>query len=199
MARGWVLEDSEIDPLELTPELRDFARAMVGESAVDLTSDRSEILDTAAAEVEYYAGRLFFRGVGGAARVVTSVLELDEAGDVPIVGAAAKSVGITVMSVEKWDDEGEDFEPAPHILRPHGEIRVPDGGAWRVTASVLPALTYPVVVNEAVARLFSYRESYKPRQRGASDISDGNAPSITGAMMRSGAAECLRFIRTPGV
>ena len=196
--RGWTLEDSEIDPLELTPELRDFARAMAGESAVDLTSDRSEILASAATEVEFYCSRLFFRGVGGAARVCTSVLEVDEAGDVPIVGAATKSVGITIVSVEQWDDEGEDFEPAPYIRRPHGEIRLPDGGAWRVTASVLPALTYPVVVNEATARLFSYREAYKPRKQ-SSDISDGAAPSIAGAMLRSGSAECLRYVRTPGV
>ena len=198
MTRGWTLEDSEIDPLELTPELRDFARAMVGESAVDLTSDRSEILDSAALEVELYYSRLWFRGVGGAARLVTSVLELDEAGDVPIVGAMPRSVGTTVTLVEKWDDEAEDFESPTYIRRPHGEIRLPDGGAWRVTASVLPALTCPIVVNEAVARLFSYRESYKPR-RNSSELSDGNAPSIAGSMMRSGAAECLRFIRTPGV
>ena len=39
--RGWVLADSEIDPLELTPELQDFAREMVGESAVELTMYRT--------------------------------------------------------------------------------------------------------------------------------------------------------------
>ena len=196
--RGWTLEDSEIDPLELTPALRDFARAMAGEKAVQLTSDRAEILDSAALEVELYCSRLWFRGVGGAARLCTSVLEVDEAGDVPIVGAATKSVGITIVSVEQWDDDREEFEPSPYVLRPHGEIRLPDGGAWRVTASVLPALTYPVVVNEATARLFSYRESYKPR-RNTSELSDGAPPSTTGAMMRSGAAECLRHIRKPGV
>ena len=38
--RGWTLEDSEIDALELSDELKDFAREMAGESsvAVDLRS-----------------------------------------------------------------------------------------------------------------------------------------------------------------
>ena len=53
-------------------------------------------------------------------------------------------------------------------------------------------------IDEAVARLFSYRESFKPRKN-TGELSDGNAPSITGMMMRSGAAESLRYVRTPGV
>ena len=65
-------------------------------------------------------------------------------------------------------------------------------------ARVLPIANYPTVIGEAVARLFAYREAYKPR-RNTSDLSDGNAPSIAGAMLRSGAAELLRFSRTPGV
>ena len=77
MARGWVLEDSQIDPLELSDELKDFARAMVGESAVSLTSDRAHILDTAALTVELYCARMYFRGVGGAPRVATSVVDVE--------------------------------------------------------------------------------------------------------------------------
>ena len=48
MMTHWTLQDSEIDPLELTPELQDFSREMVGESAVQLTDDRARILLSAA-------------------------------------------------------------------------------------------------------------------------------------------------------
>ena len=68
------------------------------------------------------------------------------------------------------------------------------GGVYRVVAAVTPSLVYPTVIDEAVARLFAYREAYKPRARGASELSDGNAPSITGAMMRSGAGRIAQDI-----
>ena len=136
-----------------------------------MTSDRSRILDTAALEIELYVGKLWFRGVGGAPRVATSVLETVP-GDVPAVGAMPASVGVSITSVEQWSDEAEDFAPATYIRRPLGTIRVPAAGTFRIVASVLPSLTYPTVVDEAVARLFSYRQSYKPRLN-TSELADG--------------------------
>ena len=50
----WVLQDSEVGALELSDELKLFARQMAGESSVSLTEDRARILDSAAAEVEFY-------------------------------------------------------------------------------------------------------------------------------------------------
>ena len=138
-----------------------------------------------------------FGAVGGAPRVATSVLETD-GGNVPIVGAMPQSSGVSITSVEKWSDEAEDFEASEYIRRPLGMLRVSSPGTYRIEASVTPSLTYPTTVAEAVARLFSYRESYKPR-RNTSELSDGNPPSTTGALMRSGAAESLRHIRTPGI
>ena len=196
--RGWVLEDSEIDALELSDELKDFAREMAGESSVGLTSDRARILDTAASEVELYCSRMWFRGPGGAPRGTTSVVEIESPFTVPAVGAAAKSIGVTITSVEQWDDAAEAFQESTYIRRPLGRIRVPCAGTFRIAASVLPPARYPTVIDEAVARLFSYRESFKPRKN-TGELSDGNAPSITGMMMRSGAAESLRYVRTPGV
>ena len=196
--RGWVLQDSEIDALELSDELKDFAREMAGESAVQLTSDRENILLSAALEVEFYVGKMMFAGVGGAPRVATSVVELAAPFNAPVVGAMPKSTGVTVTSVEKWSDEAEDFEASDYIRRPLGRILVPAGGTYRIVASVLPAARYPTVIAEATARLFSYLEAYKPR-RNTSDLSDGAAPSVAGAMLRSGAAEALRHVRTPGV
>ena len=196
--RGWVLEDSEIDALELSDELKDFAREMAGESAVQLTDDRERILLTAALEVELYIGKMMFRGVGGAPRVATSVVEVEAPFTVPAVGALPKSTGVTVTAVERWDDEAEAFTASTYIRRALGRILVPAGGTYRIAASVAPIAHHPTVIDEAVARLFSYREAFKSR-RNTSDISDGAAPSIAGAMLRSGSAECLRFVRTPGV
>ena len=197
MMTHWTLQDSEIDPLELTPALRDFAREMVGESAVQLTDDRARILDTAALEIENYCSRIWFRGVGGAPRVATSVLETD-GGNVPAVGALPQSSGVSITSVEFWSDSVAAYVTAEYVARPLGMIRVASPGTYRIVASVLPSLTYPTTVDEATARLFSYRESYKPR-RNTSELADGAPPSTTGALMRSGAAESLRHIRTPGI
>ena len=41
MARGWTLADSEIDALELSDELKDFAREMAGESRRSSLTRRS--------------------------------------------------------------------------------------------------------------------------------------------------------------
>ena len=92
----WVLQDSEIDPLELPDGLKTYSRQMAGEEAVSLTADRAKIMLSSAAEVEFYSGRMWFRGPGGAPRVTTSVVEVDGPGDVPIVGAMPKSTGVTI-------------------------------------------------------------------------------------------------------
>lgn len=194
----WVLQDSEIDPLELPDGLKTYSRQMAGEEAVSLTADRAKIMLSSAAEVEFYSGRMWFRGPGGAPRVTTSVVEVDGPGDVPIVGAMPKSTGVTITSVEQWSDTREEFKASTYIRRPLGTIRVAAAGTFRIVASVLPAATYPTVISEAVARLFSYREAYKPR-RNTGELADGTPPSTTGSFLRSGAAECLRFIRTPGI
>ena len=169
-----------------------------GSRRSQLTSDRERILLTAALEVELYIGKMIFRGVGGAPRVATSVVEVEAPFTVPAVGALPRSTGVTVTAVERWDDEAEAFTASTYIRRPLSQLLVPAAGTFRIAASVLPAARYPTVIDEAVARLFSYRESFKPRKN-TGELSDGNAPSITGMMMRSGAAESLRFVRTPGV
>ena len=88
--RGWVLQDSEIDALDLSDELKDFAREMAAESSVGLTDDRERILLTAASEIERYIGKMIFGGVGGAPRVATSVVEVESPFTVPAVGALPK-------------------------------------------------------------------------------------------------------------
>ena len=199
MARGWTLADSTVDALELPDDLKDFAREMAGESSVQLTSDRERILLSAALEVELYCARMYFTGAAGSARIATSIVEVDGPGiDVPAIPQFPRSVPVLVTAVAQWDDAAAAYVTAEYVVRPLGAIRVAAAGSFRILASATPNPNYPTVIDEAVARLFSYREVYKPR-RNTSDLSDGNAPSITGAMMRSGAAELLRHVRTPGV
>ena len=198
MTRGWVLVDCQIDALELPDELKDFARAMVGESSVDLTDDRSRILDTAALETEMYVGKMYFRGAAGSARACTSIVEVDGPGSVPAIPQFPRSTPVNVTAVARWSDSAAAFVTSEYVARPLGAIRVTAAGTYRLLASATPNPNYPTVISEAVARLFSYRESFKPRKN-TGELADGNAPSIAGAMMRSGAAECLRFIRQPGV
>ena len=198
MARGWVLQDSTVDALELPDDLKTYARQMAGESSVALTSDRERILLSAALEVELYCDRMYFTGAAGSARACTSIVEVDGPGDVPSIPQFPWSAAVLVTAVSHWDDAAAAYVTAEYVARPLGAIRVAAAGTYRIVARSTPHPNYPTVIDEAVARLFSYREAFKSR-RNTSDISDGNAPSITGAMMRSGAAECLRHIRKPGI
>ena len=198
LMRGWTLEDSTVDALELPDDLKDFARQMVGESSVALTDDRERILLTAALEVEFYVSKMIFRGAAGSARACTSIVEVDGTGDVPAIPQFPRSAPVLVTAVAQWSDAAAAYVTAEYVARPLGAIRVASAGTYRILASATPNPNYPTVIDEAVARLFSYRESFKPRKN-TSDLSDGAAPSITGMMMRSGAAESLRFVRTPGV
>ena len=199
MARGWVLQDCVLDPLELSDDVKTSALAMASEKALDVTADRERILVAAAHAVELYCGQAFFQGLAGSARVATSVLDVDGPGDVPVIALLPSTTApISVTSVSRWDDAAEVFQSVSYKARPVGRIRVDTGGVYQVVAAVTPSLTYPVVVVEAVARVFAYQEHYKPRLD-TSDFSGGAPPSITGAVQRSGAGELLRFSRAPGV
>ena len=195
----WTLQDSVIDPLELDDALKTQARSMAGELSVDLTPGRESILLAAAAEIEAYCDKAWFRGrPAGAARVATSVLEAGGTCCVPAVGALPASVGVTITSVEVWSDASETWTAATYIRSPLGStIRVSAAGTYRIVASVLPLEPYPTTVGEAVARLFAFRENVRPMMV-TGDLADGTFPSQAGGVLKSGAAELLRFVRIPG-
>ena len=195
--RGWTLADSTVDALELPDDLKTYAREMAGESSVSLTDDRERILLAAALEVEMFVGKMYFAGAAGSARSCTSIVSVSIPTDVPPIPQFPQSAPVLVTSVMRWDDAAAAYVTAEYVSRPLGAIRVP-AGDYRILASSTPNTSYPTVVDEAVARLFSYRESYKPR-RNTSELSDGNPPSTTGALQRSGASESLRHIRIPGI
>ena len=75
---------------------------------------------------------MIFRGVGGAPRVATSVVEVEAPYTVPAVGALPRSTGVTVTAVERWDDEAEAFQASTYIRRPLGRILVP-AVCWHVS------------------------------------------------------------------
>ena len=88
---AWLLRDSVIDALELDDDLVAFAISMAGERAVQLTTDRENIMLAAAVEIEGYLDRLFFRGHAGSARIATSVVEVTGPCDVPAIAARPRS------------------------------------------------------------------------------------------------------------
>ena len=194
----WTLQDSVIDPLELDDALKTQARSMAGESGVGLTTDRENILLAAAAEIEAYCDKAWFRGPAGAARVATSVIEAGGTCCMPAVGALPASVGVTITSVEVWSDASEIWTAVTYIRSPLGStIRVKQAGTYRIVASMLPLEPYPTVIGEAVARLFAFRENVRPRMV-TGDMADGTFSSQAGGVLKSGAAELLRFVRIPG-
>ena len=167
---------------------------MAGEKAVDLTTDRDAILIACAAEIEEYVGKLFYRGLAGSARACSTVIELDEPGDVPAVAQFPMTDPVNVTSVVKWNDSAAAFQSAEFIVRPVGMVRLPTAGVYRIVASATPSSNYPASVIEGVSRLFAWRENNRP-QRGAGALTDsGMPPTQAGAVLRSGAAEILRHV-----
>lgn len=190
----WLLRTSDVDMPELDAETTAQARAMAGEKAVALTEDRTNILIAAAAEIEEYVGRLFYRGLAGSVRVGTTVIELDAPGDAPILAQFPITDPVNVTSVVRWDDAAAAFQAADWIVRPVGMVRLPTAGTYRIVAGATPTLNYPASVHEAVARLFAFREIHRPQRTDGAMTDSGLPPTQAGAMLRSGAAEILRHV-----
>ena len=189
----WLLRSSDVDLPELDDETTAQARALAGESAVSLTASRAAILVAAAAEIEEYVGRLFYRGLAGSARACSTVIELDAAGDAPAVAQFPMTDPVNVTNIVRWADEAAAFQSSEFIVRPVGMVRLPTAGVYRIMASATPSSNYPASVMEGVARLFSYRENVRPRMV-SGDLADGTFPTQAGGVLKSGAAEILRHV-----
>ena len=154
----WLLRASEVDLLALDDETTAQAVAMAGEQAVALTTDRENILTACAAEIEEYIGRLFYRGLAGSARVCTTVVDLDGPGDVPAIAQLPLTAPVNITNVQRWSDDAAAFQTEPYIVRPLGVLRTSRAGTYRIVASATPTTNYPHAIQEAVARLFAFRE-----------------------------------------
>ena len=81
-----------------------------GPSGETFDATRLLILRGCQRGVERYVGRVIWRGAAGAARSVTSLVDVDRPVDpIPIGGAYPDTLGVTVTlsSVERWDNDTE--------------------------------------------------------------------------------------------
>ena len=200
MTGQWVPRSAVIDTIELSDEVKDYARAMAGESETTLTTDRENILQAAALEVEQHVGRVLWQAAGGAGRTAVSELEVLQApAELPLHYPldAGGGVTVSVVSVKRWSDTSAAYEAATYAVRPGGAIRVDACGIYEIVATLDPGADPLQAAIEGTARLFAFRETHRPRGQTTGDPL-GDAPvRLQGAIIKSGAGEALRYIRGP--
>lgn len=201
---GWTLHRaSALDsPVLDDTAASEHARAVAGEASAVWTLDRRRILDACAAEVEAYTDSIWYRGDDGAARVSSAIIETDEPySDVPIVPERPASRSVTRGDVDLWDEAASMWSTAVagahFVLRPGDVLRFEEPGIYRIQATAAPEINgEPAAIREAVARVFAYREHYRPWRRSMEAWSTGGrVAGLQGALLRSGAAEILRAYR----
>ena len=95
-------------------------------------------------------------------------------------------------TVERWgDDTGAFAATVAYTVRPEGRIRVHAVGTYRLSAMVSGPVTPPAEGVEAVARIWAFRENQRPGDTDAGDV----PINLSGSVVRSGAAECVRHLR----
>ena len=197
MTGEYILRTCTVAPLALPDAVKEQARAMAGESDAADTTDRLLILQGAADEIERYCGRAFWRAAAGAARESTAELDV---GAVPVELAAcpvlpdATGTIVTITTVRRWNDANGAWETAEYTARPSGRFLVDRSGIYEVVSTLLPDTVAPSEAVEACARLFAFRENYRPKRSGSIE-DDGTPIRQSGAILRSGAGEILRGIR----
>ena len=199
MTGEWLPRDATIDAPELPTAVKLQAQAMAGLSDTTMTADRLAILATAAREVEDWTGRCLWQGEGGAPREAVSELEVLQApAEIPACYLLPQAAGVTVSItfVDVWDDATAAYTSATHVARPGGRLRLDACGIYRITATLDPgADPHPAAV-EGISRLFGYREVRRPTAATMAASEDGpTPPRLQGAVMKSGAAEALRYLR----
>ena len=175
------------------PVVSDAARAhafaLAREKALSTNADRALMLVSAAAELERWIGAAYF----GSNRVSVATVEvLDVSEDLSTAPTLPDTGMIVPGTVERWDDASGAFAATTaYTVRPAGRIRVHAIGTYRLTSMLSGPVAPPAEVIEAVARIWAWRENQRP---GDADISEV-ALNLSGAVMRSGAAEVVRHLR----
>ena len=103
-------------------------------------------------------------------------------------------VTVSVVSVQRWDDETSAYVDVTHKDMPAGRIEVEQAGVYQVTADLTPGATVPDEAVEAVCRLWAFRAQLRPGDLTMGDGS-GEQQVLAGAIMKSGAAEIMRTLR----
>ena len=94
-------------------------------------------------------------------------------------------------ALELWDPAAREWSAAGLVAAPFGvEPAVPlaAGDMIRITAAATPAESAPPAVDEALRRLFGYRDQFRPRK---SAPDEPGAPHFGAAFRKSGAEEAL--------
>ena len=199
MTGAWVPRSGTLAPPELPTAVTLQAQAMAGLSDTKLTSDRLQIMATAAVEVENWCGRVLWQAAGSTPRAAVTELEVSAAPcEVPACASLPQTGGVDVaiVSVELWDDSAAAYQPASYTARPGGQLLLGAVGIWRITATLDPGAAPPADAIEGLSRLFAYREVRRPTAATMAASEDGpTPPRLQGAVMKSGAAEALRYLR----
>ena len=174
----------------LTAEVLNQAKGVSREKALTFDADRLHILLSCALECERWIGRALWPG-NRTAHAVVRVSDASE--DLSLLPMLPDVTGVTlgVPVVRVWSDTAEDWTVATYKKRPAGRVRVERSGEYEITVEANPSSTIPPEAVEGVSRLFAIRETLRP-----GDLSEiaGEQQVLSGAMMRSGAAEVLRAI-----
>ena len=188
----------EVDPPVLPAEVEAQARGAAREKALSTNTDRTLLLTACAVEVERYAERMFWRGVG-TARTSTAVVLVRSHGDsiafCPLYQDVS-GVSALLTSLRRWDDDLQAWvtlsASSPYRTLPGAKILVGRPGQYEIVSSLTAPSAAPPSAIEALARLWAYRETLRP-----GDLTDvgGEQQVLAGAMMKSGAAEVLRGVR----
>ena len=195
----WLPREGTLTAPELSTEVKAQAQAMAGLSDATLTDDRLGILQACAVEVENWCGLVLWQAAGGAARTAVTELEVLQApAEVPACAQLPKAGGVTVAitSVERWDDSSAAYQTASYTARPGGRLRLDAAGIYRITATLDPGADPQPAAIEGVSRMFGYREVRRPTAATMAAREDGpTPPRLQGAVIKSGAAEALRYLR----
>ena len=200
-----------VTALDLPDDVVEFAQAMAGEKAVDVSADRRLIMEECACEIEKAAGQLFWYDSGVNARRSTSVFDLTV---FPVTLDACPLYpnthggDVDLVSVESWDEKTAawiTFAADRYTRRPFGRIRIPRDAiavsreslcSLRIIADTFPPDPAPKEAVEALARLFALRENRRPGSGQGGLDADGRILNLDNAMRRSGAREVLDSLRT---
>ena len=168
-----------------------YAKAAAREQALVFTDARMQTLVSCAREIETYVGRALWPGT----RAAISIVEVpDPTEAVSLVPGLPNATGVTlgVPVIRQWSDGLEDWQVVTVTRRPGGMVLLPGAGEFEIAVEVSAAATIPPEAIEAVARLWGYRDVLKP-----GDLTDvtGDQQVLSGGVLKSGAAECLRPIR----
>ena len=169
------------------------ALATSREKALTITDDRRMLLAACAVEVERELQRIVWPGSPAARTSTALVIVRDRDFAVPYCSLYPATLSQALTSVRLWSDDGQDWTTLSagtgYRLAPGSRILVDVAGQYELVSSLTAPTGAPPNAVEAVARLWAYRETLRP-----GDLSEVTQEQqvLSGAMMKSGAAEVLR-------